>query len=263
MTVKKLTLAGLSILLCLAMTAPARAAGSLRGPERLRSEFLQYALQYWIYLPDGEASGLPELYVTDGHAYLSSGRMVEVLDREISAGRIEPLAVVFVDSRDPDNPEIDRRNQQFMCNADFGRFFLGELLPTVSARWTGAGPATRRGLQGVSFGAINAACFGLMLPGVFDVLILQSPGSDQHLEIVREKYEKSPRQPAALFVSHGGRYDNEASARRFVQALQRNGYPVRHLSNNGGHDWDNWRPLIDDALRAFVGLEAGDRVDER
>jgi enterochelin esterase-like enzyme len=214
-----------------------------------------------VYLPEGATPPLPEVYFTDGQAFLASGHAVEVLDAEIAAGRVAPLAAVFVDSRDPNHPNHDRRNEQFMCNADYARFFVGELLPEISHRWTGAGAGTRRALAGVSFGAINAACFGVMLPGVFPVLILHSPGSDRHIEAVQELYERNPRQASAFFLTHGGRHDNASAARRFVETLQRKGYAVRYETNRGRHDWDNWRPLVDDGLRwSWEGaLRAGGR----
>jgi len=252
-----------ALLFCVLSLVPAavcHAGGVVHGPERIRSEALGYDLQYWVYLPESGARGLPELYVTDGQAYLRGGDMVDVLDREIATGRIAPLAVVFVDSRDPDRPDEIRRNEQFMCNAAYGRFFLAELMPEISSRWTGAGPGTRRGLQGVSFGAINAGCFGLMMPGVFQLLILNSPASAEHVEVLRQRYESQPRQPSAILVSHGGRRDNAGAARSLVRTLQRKGYPVRHLSTGGGHDWANWGRLIDDGLRAFAGLEDEDRL---
>lgn len=253
--------AALLPVLWLALTAVGHAGGTLHGPQRIQSEALGYDLQYWVYLPESGGPGLPELYVTDGQAYLLGGSMVGVLDREISSGRIAPLAVVFVDSRDPDRPEHDRRNEQFMCNAEYGQFFLGELMPEISSRWTKAGPGTRRGLQGVSFGAINAGCFGLMMPGVFELLILNSPAGAEHVDVLRQRYESEPRHPSAVLVSHGGRRDNDAAARRLVGVLQRKGYSTRHLSGAGAHDWENWGELIDDGLRAFVGLQEGDRLE--
>lgn len=246
--------------------------GTLHGPERIASAILGYDLQYWVYLPAGVErppqmslprslpSPLPEMYFTDGAAYLSAGHAVEVLDREIGTGRIAPLAAVFVDSRDPDRPERDRRNEQFMCNADYGRFFVGELMPEVSRRWTGADSGTRRALAGVSFGAVNAACFGTMLPGVFALLALHSPGNEGHIEAIRQLYEQKPRQPSAFFLTHGRRNDNAAATRRLADTLRGKGYALRYEVNDGRHDWANWGPLIDDALRAFAGLGEGDRV---
>ena len=263
-----LALALLALLLAPSWAGPAIAAdsapGTLHGPERIASAVLGYDLQYWVYLPAGverlPAERLPEMYFTDGAAYLSLGHAVEVLDREIPSGRIAPLAAVFVDSRDPDRPERDRRKEQFMCNADYGRFFVGELMPEVSRRWTGADRGTRRALAGVSFGAVNAACFGKMLPGVFELLVLHSPGNKGHIEVIRQLYEQHPRQPSAIFLTHGRRNDNAAAARRLADTLRGKGYALRYEVNDGRHDWANWGPLIDDALRALMGRGEGERL---
>ena len=252
----------LATILALALAGAAQADGVLHGPEIVSSKPLGYDLQYWIYQPEGFERGLPELYVTDGAGYLSEGRMVAALDRAIADGRIAPTAVVFVDSRDSHDPLVDRRHQQFMCNADYARFFLGELMPRVSSRWTGGDKDTRRGLMGVSFGAINAACFGVMLPGAFQVLILQSPGGPEHIDVIERLYRERPPQPSALFVSHGGTRDNGPDAIDLVATLQEQGYTVREVATEGRHEWRYWRGVIDDALRAFVGTAPGDRVDE-
>ena len=54
-----------------------------------------------------------------------------------------------------------------------------------------------------------------------------------------------------MFVSHGGPDDNEQAARRFIQTLKDKGYAVQDVATGGGHGWKDWRPLIDDSLRAF------------
>jgi len=235
-------------------------SGNLHGPIRIASATLGYDLQYWIYLPEKFTKPLPELYITDGQAYLNAGEMSDLLDAEIEHGNIAPIAAIFVDSRNPDDLKETRRNNEFMCKADYAKFFIGELMPQISRRWTGADAATRRGVMGVSFGGINSACFGMMMPGVFQLLIMHSPASSEHLDVVNELYREKPRNSSAIFISHGGPQDNDAAARRFVQTLQEKGYPVRYLANDGGHDWDNWRPLLDDSLRAFAGLRAGDEI---
>ena len=257
---KKLQLALLLGLLPFFWLSPTQAAGTMEGPIRIYSATLGYDLQYWIYLPEKARKPLPELYVTDGQVYLSAGEMADLLDDEIENGNIAPVAAIFVDSRDPDFPEETRRNNEFMCKVDYAKFFIGELMPQISNRWTGADASTRRGVMGVSFGAINSACFGMMMPGVFQVLIMHSPASSEHLNVINELYQEKPRNSSAIFISHGGPQDNEAAARRFVQTLEEKGYPIRHVSNDGGHDWNNWRPLLDDSLRAFAGLRAEDEI---
>lgn len=259
---QKLTSALFLSLLAFLWAETALAGGKLKGPYRIASKPLGYELQYWIYLPENwKKERLPELYVTDGQLYLSSGRMVDLLDREIEKGNIVPIAAIFIDSRDPDYPLETRRNNEFMCKVDYGKFFIGELMPEISKRWTGADPETHRGVMGVSFGAINSACFGMMMPGVFQVLIMHSPGSSEHLEVINQLYQQKPRNGSAIFISHGGPEDNEAAARQFVKTLEEKDYPVRHVSTKGGHDWANWRPLLDDSLRAFAGLHAEDEIE--
>ena len=240
--------------------SPCHGAGTLEGPIRIHSTVLGYDLQYWIYLPENAVKPLPELYITDGQSYLGAGNMVKVLDSEIEDGNIVPISAIFIDSRDPDYPEETRRNSQFMCNARYAKFFVGELMPQISARWTKADSDTWRGLMGVSFGGINAACFGMMMPGVFQVLIMHSPASAEHLDVVNSLYMEKPAHSSAFFVSHGGAEDNAAAAERFVQTLRDKGYPVRLVANDGGHDWDNWAPLIDDSLRAFAGTHEEDEI---
>jgi enterochelin esterase-like enzyme len=252
----------LAALLAAVMSGPLFAAGTLHGPERISSEILGYDLQYWIYMPGGEKPSVPELYVTDGAGYLGPGNMVEVLDREIEAGNINATAAIFVDSRDPDTLSVDRRAKEFMCNANYARFFLGELMPEISERWTGGGPSTRRGLMGVSFGAINAACFGVLMPGVFQVLILHSPGSPAHLQAIRDLYNERPTHSSGIFISHGGPDDNAAAVRRFVSVLEHKGYPVQYVTNDGAHDWNNWASLVDISLRAFTGTQEGERLED-
>ena len=248
------------LLMPLLFTETVQGSGKLHGPIRIASATLGYDLQYWIYLPEKFSKPLPELYITDGQAYLNAGELTDLLNDEIEHGNIAPIAAIFVDSRDPDYLAETRRNKEFMCKADYAKFFIGELMPQISSRWTGADAFTRRGVMGVSFGAINSACFGMLTPGVFQLLIMHSPASSEHLDVVNELYREKPRNPSAIFISHGGPQDNDAAARRFVQTLQEKGYPIRYIANDGGHDWENWRPLLDDSLRAFAGLRAGDEI---
>ena len=229
----------------------ALAKGTLKGPYRIDSQVLGYELQYWVYLPERVEKPLPELYVTDGNAFLAAGRLEDVLDRATATGTIESFAVILVDSRDPDFPELSRRNREFMCNVEYAKFYVGELMPEVSRLWTGAGPETPRGVMGVSFGAINSACFGMMLPGVFQTVVMLSPGSDKHLEVIDRQYRERPVNSSSFLVTNGGPEDNQEAAEQFVQTLRDKGYEVQHVATGGAHEWDDWRPLLDDSLQLF------------
>ena len=248
------------VLLSFACAESVLAEGTLKGPYRIDSRALGYELQYWIYLPERVEKPLPELYVTDGQAFLAAGKLEDVLDDQSNEQGSKPFATILVDSRDPDFTELSRRNREFMCNVDYAKFYVGELMPEVSRLWTGAGPETPRGVMGVSFGAINSACFGMMLPGVFQTVIMLSPGSDKHLEVIDGLYRERPVSPSSFFITNGGPEDNQEAAEQFVQTLRDKGYDVQHVATGGAHEWDDWRPLLDDSLQVFsaqLGDDAG------
>jgi enterochelin esterase-like enzyme len=240
------------IAILLAMASQAQASGLLSDNLRITSESLGYDLQYRVYLPEGhdELVALPVIYVTDGPSYIGEGRMPRVLDREIASGRIRPVIAVFVDARDPDDPDTNRRNQQFVCNRDYLRFFSEELVPTIERRYHSAADRDSRVILGVSFGGLNAACFGLMGFETFGGIGMHSPAVHPVPGLL-PAYEQVDRLPIRVFLSTGDSYDNTAANRQFRRILEDKGYDLHFREVAGRHNWDNWRPLIDDALRFF------------
>lgn len=245
-----------SFLCCLLLALPsaARGAGTLSGDIRIESKVLGYALQYRVYLPEAPpGQALPTLYVTDGAWYLAEGRMTGVLDELIAAGRIEPVLVVFVDARDPDRPKVNRRNDQLICKQDYARFFASELVPAIDAGYATRREPRARTILGLSFGGLNAACFGLWLPHVFGNLAMQSPASGEMLRVVTDQYRREERLPLRMFLSIGTRNDNTDAGRRFRAVLDEKGYPLTFREVPQGHNWNNWGPLLPDLLATFYG----------
>ncbi len=238
-------------LLCL-VCGPALAGGTLSPDLRIDSAHLDYSLQYRVYSPEyaGDEE-LPTIYITDGQWYLEPGEMVAVLDREIAAQNIRPVVAVFIDSRNPENLRENRRSKEFMCNERYAAFVTRELIPAVSASYPVSEDRDQRVIAGVSFGGLNAACFGLMAPNWFGGIAMQSPASDKHLEVVTDLYEENEVTPVRMFFSVGTRRDNTRAARQFHRALERKGYQVTYMEVPFGHDWSNWKPLLDDLLGAF------------
>lgn len=234
-------------------------AGELGENQRIHSQQLGYDLQYRVYLPQGVAGGdqLPSLYVTDGQWYLDPGGFKGILDDLISSGQVEPLAVIFVDSRNPDQLTENRRNREFMCNKKYAAFFANELIPTITSTQPVSRGRNDRVILGLSFGGLNAACFGVMLPDLFAGIAMQSPASGAHVDVVRGLYEESPKLPLKMFLSVGTQNDNLAAAKRFRQTLQDKGYELVYKKVRRGHDWQNWRPLLDDVLVTFFAQHPG------
>jgi len=241
--------------LLFAFTATA-SEGVLGDNQRIHSNLLGYELQYRVYRPANITadSKLPTLYVTDGQYYLAEGNFKAILDEAISGGMIEPVVVVFVDSRNPDKLDENRRTTEFMCNTRYAGFFSSELIPTISSEQPVSTSREDRVILGVSFGGLNAACFGLALSEMFSGIAMQSPASAEHLDVVRKLYEDRETLPLKIFISVGSRNDNTGAVKRFDKTLENKGYDVTFIKVRGTHDWKNWGPLLDDVLLTFFAL---------
>ena len=236
---------------------PVFADGKLSDNIRIFSDSLGYDLQYRVYEPEGmrRNSELPALYITDGQWYISRGELPALLDGEIAAGNIEPVLVVFVDSRNPDNLQQNRRNQQFFCNPRYVDFFTDELLPTIDKEYPSSAVRDDRVILGLSFGGRNSACFGLMAYDSFAGIAMQSPANNEMMEELRFQYMAQEKLPLKFFMSVGTVNDNTQAGRQFMETLKFQGYDLTYCEVNEGYDWDNWEPLLDDVLYTFFPTE--------
>lgn len=225
---------------------------------RITSKVLDYSLQYRVYTPAGmkNTDKLQTIYLVDGQWYLDTGEMTQVLDKEISAGNIEPVIAVFIDNRNPDNLDENRRNSQFFCNEDYVSFFKQELLPTIDNNYPTSNKRDDRVIQGLSFGGYNAACFGLMAHQEFGGISMQSPANSKMLNSIAARYKQSEKLPVKMFLSFGSIGDNHVAGRKFRDVLVKKGYDLEYKEVKFGHEWKNWKPLLDDALRRFFSTES-------
>ena len=230
-----------------------KAKGHLSDNIQIRSDVLDYALQYRVYTPAGikPSDKLPTIYLADGQWYIGPGNMVDVLDKEISEGHIKPVIAVFVDNRDPDNLDNNRRNSQFFCNQDYVDFYKKELLPTIESNYPASNKREDRVIQGLSFGGYNAACFGLMAHRQFGGISMHSPANSKMLKQIAARYKESEKLPLKMFLSFGNKTDNRKEGRRFKKVLAEKGYEIEYKEVSFGHEWRNWGPLLDDSLRTF------------
>lgn len=238
--------------LSLLISGTTYAGGNLSDDIRISSEALGYDLQYRVYAPENAASlsDLPVLFVTDGPGYISSGRMHRVLNRQIESGEVRPIVAVFVDARDPDDLGNNRRNSQFLCNEDYLHFYKDELIPEIEAKYPVGRSREHRGILGISFGGTNAACFGLFGYDTFSLIGMQSP-ANHPVEGLLLAYEQVQLLPLKMYLSTGRPNDNTSANRRFRDVLQSKGYEMEYKEVSAGHNWSNWRPLLDDVLQYF------------
>jgi len=241
------------VTLGLIFTFNVQAKSHLSDNIRIHSNELNYALQYRVYTPDGvkNTGKLPTLYVADGQWYLSAGNMAEVLDAEISSGRIEPIIVIFIDNRNPDDLSENRRNRQFFCNEKYVSFYQKELLPTITTNYPASNNRSDRVIQGLSFGGYNAACFGLLAFEEFAGISMHSPANSEMLKELQKVYGKTEKLPLKMFLSFGNKSDNQYEGRNFRNVLKKKGYELEYKEVRFGHNWRNWAPLLDDSLQWF------------
>lgn len=105
--------------------------------------------------------------------------------------------------------------------------------------------------MGVSFGGINAACFGLLMPKVFNNLAMHSPASNKEVKIIAKLYEDHATLSLKVFLSVGNGNDSTAGVRKFRKVLESKNYNVTYREVPFGHETNNWRRLVDDALLTF------------
>ena len=244
------------ILLFILLATLLPGAADLTGNIVVYSPALDYNLQYRVYTPPGMQpdDALPVLFVADGQWYIDEGDLPALMDSMIAAGAIEPVMAVFIDNRNPDFLRENRRARQFFCNEKYIRFVTDELVPIIDRDYPTAATAASRTMLGLSFGGLNAACFGLYAHTSFGGIAMQSPAMHP-VPTIWQAYEDSTRLPLNVFLSSGDRQDNEARTRRLRDILQAKGYPMRYLEVPYGHNWQNWGPLLDDVLTWFYSQD--------
>ena len=220
----------------------------------IHSQVLGYKLQYRVYTPPGYEAleDLPVIYVTDGQWYIESGDMPALMDELIVTGKMAPAIAVFVDNRNPDNLEENRRNRQFFCNQEYADFYKKELLPEIDKTYKTDPNRTARVILGLSFGGLNSACFGLQAHEDFEGIAMQSPATHP-IPDLHQRYEEMPRLPLKIFLSSGTFNDNEQRTRQLGEILEDTGYELFYIEVPYAHNWENWKPLLDDVLMFYFG----------
>ena len=153
--------------------------GQLGDNLRISSSNLGYDIQYRVYTPAGYDSldELPTVYVTDGHEYAVDylGAMVNVVDNLIADGELRPLVAVFVDPRNPDQLNQNRRASEYVNNPAFASFLADELVSAIDADFRTEAAAKARTILGTSLGGLNSAYVGAVQTDTFHNLAVQSP----------------------------------------------------------------------------------------
>ena len=259
--------------------------GTLTDNLSISSHSLGYAVNYWVYTPVGyqDLVQLPVIYVLDGNDFVDErmGAMPNILDNLIASGRIEPVLAVFIDARDPDNPQYNRREEEFLVHpVEHARFVVDELVPLIDRVYRTDPRPEARVIAGVSYGGLSAAYIAASRSDVFHHLaafspafwVLDSPeyladpsqaeGSREMLPAMNAATEcgdemefQCPRLPINIFLTAGLPAWDVGDLSSLVTTLEEQEYPVEFHQVREGHTWDHWRGTSDEMLLYFFGKD--------
>lgn len=230
--------------------------GTMSEPLIIESSSLQEAFRYFVYTPFGyeKMENLPVVYVLNGQAYMNSqlGNMGVVLDNIISDGLIEPVVAVFVDSRDPNDKNYNRKGQLLSANDPFKDFINTELIPMIDSNYKTNASATGRAILGSSLGGLTATHIAFSEPAMFSFSASQSPAYWYKPEIY-DIVGNSSISGLNVFLSAGSFYDGNTETEKVRALMETNGHRVHFTKTNQGASWGAWAPQIDDILIQFFG----------
>jgi len=235
---------------------PEARPGSLESMS-LRSKALRREQWIRVYRPARfrEVVRYPLLIVHDGDDYLSYANAKTVLDNLIHRGEVAPLVAAFVPPGD--------RLVEYANNAPHARFIARELVPFLTDCLPLLDLPDGRCLMGSSFGGVASLATAVRYPEVFGSLLLES-GSfvftdigvahgggavfDPVVKFVNT-YRARPRVVANRIFQTCGVYEPLITPNRsMVSTFRDTGMDVRYVEARDGHNWENWRDRLRDAL---------------
>lgn len=253
--------------------------GALTDWIALDSAVMGHAVNYRVYTPPNydALEKLPVLYVTDGERFSPDniGAMNAVLDNLIAAQRITPVMAVYIDARDPNAPQNNRRVNDFLVTPEkFAQFITQELVPTIDAQYRANTSRDARVLVGASFGAVFGTYAALRYPEVFGNLAAFSPaywvienphgagagassGAQRMNDFIARAYNcgtsdvACPASPQKIFYSSGIPGWDVGDLNPRAELLRARGDTVQIFTTQEGHNWGTWGGLTDEMLEYF------------
>lgn len=257
-------------------------AGTLTDWIPFDSNALGYTVNYRVYTPAGydKSEKLPVFYVTDGDNFYDPniGAMPIVMDNLIAEGRLKPALAVFIDPREPNKPQNNRRNHEFLTAPEaFAQFITQELIPKIDAQYrTDAEPAGRV-MMGASFGGAFGTYAVLRNPELFGNLAAFSPAYWVYTSSVGASNQSTvpggqrmnnfvmgilhceankipcPTAPQKIFMSFGEDGWDVPDLSGMANLFRARGDAVQVLQIAEGHNWGAWSGLTDEMLEYFFG----------
>ncbi|MEQ8926581.1 MAG: alpha/beta hydrolase-fold protein [Fulvivirga sp.] len=234
----------------------AKSKGKLTDWITHSSDNLGYDINYKVYTPHNyeQLDSLPVIYSTDGNEYTHPqlGAMIEILDNLIEQEQIKPVLAVFIDPREPDNPQNNRRMEELNLNEKFKDFITSELVPKIDSSYKTANNRANRVIMGTSMGGLNASYIGAKSADMFGKVLIQSPAY-RYNPTIYDVVNESDQWPLKVSISTGVFNDTQAAALKMKAIYESKLDAIQYIEVNEGHSWGNWRNTLDDQLIYLLG----------
>jgi len=210
-----------------------------------------------VYLPARfrRTSTYPLLVVHDGPDFLQYAAFKTVLDNLIHRFEVAETVVAFLHPKD--------RLTEYTNSTAHSRFLTQELIPRLETSLPLMGRASGRCLLGSSLGGVASLSAAVKSPSTYGSLILMSgsfvftdigtdhgggPVFDPVVKFMNRYRAKPTRVADRVFMSCGIYEPLIAPNRSMVPTFESTGMTTRFVETRDGHNWENWRDTLRDAL---------------
>ncbi len=235
---------------------PAARQGTLEEIE-VTSRALRRDCPVTLYRPARfrRTSTYPLLVVHDGPDFLQYAAAKTVLDNLIHRSEVAETVVAFLHPQD--------RLIEYTNSTAHSRFLTQELVPRLETQLPLMGRPSGRCLLGSSLGAVASLSAAVKSPDTYGSLILMSgsfvftdigndhgggPVFDPVVKFVNRYRARPTRVADRVFVSCGVYEPLITPNRSMVPTFESTGMTTRFVETRDGHNWENWRDTLRDAL---------------
>lgn len=193
----------------------------------------------FLYQPDANGP-YPLVVVYDGLDFLQRGRITNIVDSLIQAGKIQPIALALVPNA------RSARFVEYAGNDSTVSFILNKVIPLAQQKLDLVDIEKNPGafcVAGASMGGLMALYSALRAPTIFGHVICQS-GAFRMYDEDFSIFELVDREQIPLIKvwMDIGKYDFLYSInQRMHDLLVTKGYDVTYREINGGHNYTTWR----------------------
>ncbi len=216
--------------------------GNISSDYIVQSNLLNRTLKHRIYLPNINyiTKSLPVVYLADGQQYVKDKSFIKTIDKLIHNQKIAPVALVFMDSSDYQDPSIDHRQEYYLCNKKYVDFVTTELIPEIEKYYPVSKERNGRSIMGYSFGGLFAAFAGMEAPDYFKNVMMQSPAYHPCPDIYTN-YNIKETLDLNMYLSYGTGKDTESQDVPMINILQAKNYRLKVNREEGAnHEWHVW-----------------------